>query len=73
MFWTGAQDSTGSDMSPREMGGGAGLLHEALLFGCTGNKNPTEKGPRMPMGFPALEPSAEGFSPITVLLWFRSS
>lgn len=53
----------GSDECPREMGGGAGLLQEALLLAAQETK-PTEKGPRMPKGFPAPEPSAEGSPPL---------
>lgn len=38
MFWTGAQNPTGSDESPREMGGGTQLLQEARLYGFTEQK-----------------------------------
>lgn len=39
VLWTGAQNPTGSDESPREMGGGTQLLQEVLLYGFTEQKS----------------------------------
>lgn len=38
VFWTEGQNSTGSDESPREIGGGTQLLQEAILYGSTEHK-----------------------------------